>query len=170
MSDSSKFVNAYIENSMSMIQEQVALILQLKTQIKVTDDIIAEKDATISSLQNELIEFKTELQSTQSQLNENTSSTNEQINQSRADARRWEDEVNVLRAKVEHIDTFTNQINEMKLMIRDREEQIEKLKEKLEPKSSKTLPKKDINKKELVKEVEKPATIEMEEQAKTDDF
>ena len=45
--DSSKFVNAYIDNAMGMIHEQTALVLQLKTQAKVANDIIAEKDDVI---------------------------------------------------------------------------------------------------------------------------
>ena len=147
--DSSKFVNAYIENAMAMIQEQTALVLQLKTQAKVANDIIAEIDERIAAMEQEVERSRIELTTNKTDL----SSLNEKIN-----------EIAQLKAQLEHMNTFANQINEMKQMIKDRDLEIVKLKKKSEPKST---PKKDINKKELERPIvvmEKP----IEEQA--DDF
>ena len=47
MSDSNKFVNSYIETCMNTLQENLANIVQLKTQLKLANDLIAEKDAVI---------------------------------------------------------------------------------------------------------------------------
>jgi septal ring factor EnvC (AmiA/AmiB activator) len=155
MGDSSKFVNAYIENSMSMIHEQVALILQLKAQVKVTDDIIAEKDQIIASMVQEVENAKSELNNNKTDL----SQLNEKINEN-----------NALKGQLEHMNTFTNQINEMKQMIREKDKEIGKLKAKLEPKGLKPAPKKDINKKEVTQDIEPLVMKEPETEDKNDDF
>jgi len=155
MSDTSKFVNAYIENAMTMIHDNVALVLQLKAQAKVVNDMLAEKDERIAVLQNEVESIKSELSNSRS----NLSSYTEQINSSQANARKWEEEVEQLRNQMEHMQTFVNQINEMKKMLRGKDQEIEELKLKLNPvKVVKSPPsKKDINKKEVI---EKPVVIE----------
>ena len=54
MSDSNKFVNSYIETCMNTLQENLASIVQLKTQLKLANDLIAEKDAVIGNMLREL--------------------------------------------------------------------------------------------------------------------
>jgi predicted RNase H-like nuclease (RuvC/YqgF family) len=107
MSDQSKYINTYIENSIGMIHEYVGLVLQARTQAKIANDIVAEKDAIISSL-------------------------HEQVNQSRADASKWGQEYNSIKSNTEHTDTLVAQINEMKQMVITKNKEIEDLKNKIE--------------------------------------
>jgi len=149
MTDQNAYINAYVDNSVGMLHEYVTMVLQLKTQLKVTGDMVAGKDAAISSLEEQLAGVKSsldeqlagvksELDSYKSQIGTN----NEKINQSRADAIKWEQEYNDMKNKVSHMDTLISQMNEMKKLIIDKDNEIENLKEKLIPKSS---PKKSIN-------------------------
>ena len=161
MSDSNAYINAYVDNSVGMLHEYVTMVLQLKTQLKVTGDMVAVKDATITSFQEELDRVRAELDSTKSKLGNN----NEQVNQSRADAIKWEQEYNEMKNKVSHMDTLTSQMNEMKKLIIVKDEEIERLKDKLSPKPS---PKKVINTKD--KREEPIVMKEPETEDKNDDF
>lgn len=149
MSDQSKYVNTYIENSIGMIHEYVSLVLQARTQAKIANDIVAEKDATISSLDEQVQAFKSELEKNRNELNQTVATSNEQVNQSRADALKWEHEYNSIKAKAEHTDTLVAQINEMKQMVITKNNEIEDLKNKIEtltkPPVKTPSPKKVIN-------------------------
>jgi chromosome segregation ATPase len=161
MSDSNAYINAYVDNSVGMLHEYVTMVLQLKTQLKVTGDMVAVKDVTITSFQEELDRVRAELDSYKSKLGNN----NEQVNQSRADAIKWEQEYNDLKNKVSHMDTLTSQMNEMKKLIIVKDKEIERLKDKLSPKPS---PKKVINTKD--KREEPIVMKEPEPEDKNDDF
>lgn len=171
MTDSNAYINAYVDNSVGMLHEYVTMVLQLKTQLKVTGDMVAEKDATISSLreqasgvsselQEELNKVKGELESFRSQVGNN----NELINQSRSDAIKWEKEYNEMKNKMSHMDTLTSQMNEMKKMIIDKDNEINDLKDKLTPKSA---PKKVIN---TPKDKSETPLVMKEPEEKNDDF
>ena len=170
MTDQNAYINAYVDNSVGMLHEYVTMVLQLRTQLKIANDMVAEKDATISSLreqvsgvstelQEELNKVKGELESYRSQVGDN----NELINKSRADAIKWEQEYNDMKNKVSHMDTLTSQMNEMKKMIIDKDNEIQNLKEQLTPKPS---PKKVINTKD---KREEPLAMK-EPEDKNDDF
>jgi len=151
MSDSNAYINAYVDNSVGMLHEYVTMVLQLKTQLKVTGDILAEKDNVITELQKQV----------------------EQINQSRADASKWEQEYNSIKAKADHLETFANQVNEMKRMLQDKNNEIEVLQKKIDsltkPKTVKTSsPKKVINTQD--KREEPIVMEESEPEDKNDDF
>ena len=172
MTDQNAYINAYVDNSVGMLQEYVTMVLQLRTQNKIASDMVAEKDATISSLreqvdnvkvelEEELGKVKAELESYKSQLGNN----NEQINQSRADAIKWEKEYNDMKNKVSHMDTLTSQMNDMKKQIIDKDNEIQVLKDKLTPKESS--PKKVINTKD---KREEPVAMKEPETDKNDDF
>lgn len=171
MTDQNAYINAYVDNSVGMLHEYVTMVLQLRTQNKIANDMVAERDATISSLreqisgvsseqQEELDRVKRELESYRSQVRNN----NELINQSRADAIRWEQEYNEMKNKVSHMDTLTSQMNEMKKLIIDKDKEIESLKEKLTPKSP---PKKVIN---TPKDKSETPLVMKETEEKNDDF
>jgi chromosome segregation ATPase len=170
MTDQNAYINAYVDNSVGMLHEYVTMVLQLRTQNKIVNDMVVEKDATISSLreqvsgvstelQEELNKVKGELESYRSQIGNN----NEKINQSRADAIKWEQEYNDMKNKMSHMDTLTSQMNEMKKMIIDKDNEIQSLKDKLTPKPS---PKKVINTKD---KREEPLAMK-EPEDKNDDF
>ena len=54
MTDQSAYVNAYIENIMGMVHDQLNQIIQLKTQIKVTEPLLSQKEATIADLSSKI--------------------------------------------------------------------------------------------------------------------
>jgi chromosome segregation ATPase len=171
MTDQNAYINAYVDNSVGMLHEYVTMVLQLRTQNKIANDMVVEKDTTISSLreqisgvsseqQEELDRVKRELESYRSQVGNN----NELINQSRADAIKWEQEYNEMKNKVSHMDTLTSQMNEMKKLIIDKDKEIEDLKEKLTPKAP---PKKVIN---TPKDKSETPLVMKETEEKNDDF
>lgn len=152
MSDQSKYVNTFIENSVGMIHEYISLVLQLKTQVKLTEDMLAERNAITSSLEEQIRELRTELENSRNELNQTISSSNEQVNQSRADSSKWEQEYNAMKARADHLDTFANQVNEMKSMLIEKNKEIEDLQNKIENLSKKpakpAAPKLPLDKKE----------------------
>jgi len=103
-----KFVNSYIETCINTLQENLNNTLQIKTQLKVANDMIAEKDVAIGNLLREL-EDKKNVETLYHALLE----TNRAMN----------DELLGLRNKVTHLDTALRQVAEMKtmLLIKDKE-------------------------------------------------
>lgn len=136
MADTSAYVNAYIDNAVGMLHENINTILQMKTQAKLTADIISARNEEVKSLQVQLDDVKTELESTRANLEKEFESSrsdlqnklestvselektktvdNEEINKARADARKWEDEYNAIKGKQGLVDTLTNQFNDVK--------------------------------------------------------
>lgn len=124
MSDTNAFVNAYIDHAVGMIHENVGNILQLRSQLKVANDLIAEKDAVIGTLTSQL---------------ESSKINSDEMSVLRDQARHWEEAHNSMTNKVAHLDTALSQIAQMKKEILDKNDKISKLEEKLNP------PKKTIN-------------------------
>ena len=104
MSDNNKYVNLYIENALGLVHQYLNDILQLKTQNKILDDLVSEKDQVIKSLENNL--------------NQNTAN-NDEISRIRANANSMEEQYNAMKNKVSHMDTLLNQINDMKRIIQE---------------------------------------------------
>lgn len=112
MSDTNKYVNTYIENSISMLHEYVNTVIQLKTQLKLVNDLIKEKDEVISSLQEQ---------------NESNKHDVNEISQANANAKSWEEQYNAMKNKVSIIDTLTSQFNDAKKMVLEKNQEIQKL-------------------------------------------
>lgn len=108
-----KFVNSYIETCINTLQENLNNTLQLKTQLKVANDMIAEKDVAIGNLLREL-EDKKNVETLYHALLE----TNRAMN----------DELLGLRNKVTHLDTALRQVAEMKTMLLIKDKEIAALK------------------------------------------
>jgi len=144
MSDVNAFMNAYVDHAIGMIHENINVILQLRTQLKLANDLIVEKDGVIGSLTSQL---------------ESNKVNGDEISVLRDQARHWEDQHNAMRNKVSHLDTAMNQIADMKREIQVRDEKIAKLEEKLNP------TKKIINTKKP-----KPVENKPVEKAPEDDF
>ena len=134
MSDSNKFVNSYIETCMNTMQENLANIVQLKTQLKLANDLIAEKDIVIGNMMREL-EAKSHVENQYHEVTEMNRGLN--------------DELLGLRNKVTHLDTALRQVAEMKTMILLKDKEIENLKNK-EP---------EVTAKKKKKEVVEPVEI-----------
>jgi regulator of replication initiation timing len=184
MSDQNKYINTYIDIALGTVHDYLNTLLQTKTELRIANDLVSERDQVISALQTELEQEK---------------SYHTELDDARSNAVKWENEVNNLKNSVANFDTLTNQYNTLKQAIIDRDHENsrlkvenEQLKEKLkelskyekiakkeEKKSAVSpvaVPKKDINKETPVVETTplsmptpKPVTVtnKVEE---TDDF
>lgn len=132
MSDANKYVNFYIENSLSMVHENINLLLTARTQMKMLED-------QIGGLNAELERYKLD---------------SGELEEARQNARTWEQEYNGMKNKIEHMDTLLRQVSEMKKMIVDLTSEKTKLLEKVERLGLKNdptkSPKKGINKEKKV--------------------
>lgn len=107
--DQNKYVNAYIESTVGMLHENISQLLQLKAQLKMTNDVVSEKDNIISELTNKLNTNQTFEQEYHRIVQRNQELENENMG---------------LKSKVSHLDTFVNQINMMKNTIIENEKTI----------------------------------------------
>lgn len=129
MSDQ-KYVNYYIENAVGVAHDYLNTILQLKTQLKMTNDVIAEKDGVIGSLQSEVESLRNHINDVVNQnenLNDSVTSLNQNLNVSSSSIKALEDELFSLRNKTSHMETLINQVNQMKSIIKEKDAQIEAL-------------------------------------------
>lgn len=128
--DQSKYINTYIDVIISQLHETLASNLQLKTQLKIANDIIQEKDSIIGNLQNQYSAIQ---------------NNDGDVQRAREQAKHWEDSYHAMNAKVAHMDTLLNQVKDMKAIILEKDKIIENLK----------TPKKVINtKKKIVEKLE----------------
>lgn len=144
--DQNKFINTYIDISINSLLEYVKTNLQLQTQIKVHEFVVADKDQIIASLTQ--------------QLNENKVADDWKVKYEAAEAN-----YAAILGKLKHMDTLLGQINEMKKMVATKDAQIAILNKELEELKS-PLATKVINTK-----VKKKAEEPVKETEKTlDDF
>ena len=156
MSDAQqKFINLYVDKAVGMLHEYLGTIIQLKTQLQMANDLIQEKDQVIASFNNESEKIKSE-----------STNLNQELEQVKSNARSWEDQFNAMKNKVSHMDTLTNQLNEMKSSLIAKNEEIDNLNKVIE--ELKTPAKKVINTKKD-KSV-KPAMVIPDPPNETDDF
>lgn len=116
MSDTNAYVNAYIDNAVGMIHENINVVLQLKTQVKMANDIIKEKDNIIGSLMSQL---------------ESSKKISDELAHYREVARQAEEAQKNAASKNAHMDIAVSQIASMKSEIKIRDAKILKLEEKL---------------------------------------
>jgi chromosome segregation ATPase len=116
------YVSAYLDNAINLVHEQVNSILQLKTQLKIAESIISQKDKEFSDLQNQL-------QSTSL----SSQNTNEELVRLREENRRLNDEHFAMSHKINHMDTLLKQVSDMKSEIQKRDAVVKELEEKLKP-------------------------------------
>lgn len=181
---SEKYFNAYVDSAVGLIHEYVASTLQLKAQLRVANEVIAEKDNTITSLSNEVQSLRTNSnqanQELQAQMHDLQVKLSE-AEKAKVDAKYWEDSYHGMANKVSHMDLLTNQFNDMKsqFLAKCREfedlqrnfnekcEEIERLKTKpVESDLSNRVSKKVINNKSSASQVAQTKTVE----ANIDDF
>jgi hypothetical protein len=118
MSESNAYVNAYIDSAIGLIHEKINVVLQLKTQLKMANDIVAEKDSIIGSLASQLETIKF---------------NSDEMSVLRGQAQHWEDMYNVAMRKAGQADTALNQLGQMKQELYQRDIKIALLEEKLNP-------------------------------------
>lgn len=109
--DQNTFINTYIDIIINALQDYIKANLQLQTQLKVNELVIAEKDKTIASLNQQIAENKI--------------------------ADDWKTKFEAAEAnysaaltKLSHMDALLKQVAEMKTMISARDTEISNLKRK----------------------------------------
>lgn len=164
MTDSSAYINAYIETTMGVLHENLSNILQTKTQLKLSNDLLKIKNEEVARLQQELEKVKEESGKTLSELEK---------------SKKVEEEIHALRNKASIADSMTNQFNDVKRQLIEKNDEITLLKDKInklnvtitELKSKKQTVKKDaqVSPKKLIntKNIVPPPVVEEE---KADDF
>jgi chromosome segregation ATPase len=145
MSDPNKFINTYIDTTIATLHEYVGSSLQLKTQLKLANDLLLERDAAISKLTDEkdaviskltdekdveLARLTGELES----INNNFSATQDNTETMKAALLSCQDKLRIaeeshsaISSKVSHMDTLLKQLSDMKNEIRTRDDQISSL-------------------------------------------
>ena len=152
MSDTNAFINAYIDNSIGMIHENISNILQLKSQLKIANDTIAQKDAVIGNLYNEIEQLK---------------NINSEMANLRQELEECVDANHALKNKASHMDTLMNQVSQMKSAILERDARIEKLTGEEEEKTKSLL----NTKSKKMTEVSSSKSVTLSStKAETDDF
>ena len=135
MVDQNKFINTYIDIIVNTLLEQIKSNLQLQTQVKVHEFVVADKDQIIASLNQ--------------QLSDNRVAEDWKVKYEAA-----ETNYSAVLGKVKHMDTLLAQVGEMKNIISAREAEIRNLKLELDSIKA-SLPTKVINTK-VKKKAEEP--------------
>lgn len=115
--DQNKFINTYVDHAIGMVHENISVILQLKTQLKLAQELIVEKDQIIKDIEQQLESSKTDTS---------------ELNTHRNNARVWEDSYNAMKQKISHMDTLVKQISDMKNVILEKNNVIKDLSEEIE--------------------------------------
>jgi uncharacterized phage infection (PIP) family protein YhgE len=134
MSDPNKFINTYIDTTIATLHEYVGSSLQLKTQLKLANDLLLERDAAISKLTDEKDAAVSRLTSEIESIN-NSFSTNQDNTETMKVAllscqdklRIAEESHSAISSKVSHMDTLLKQLSDMKNEIKTRDDQIASL-------------------------------------------
>ena len=146
MSDPNKFINTYIDTTIATLHEYVGSSLQLKTQLKLANDLLLERDAAISKLTDEKDAAVSRLTSEIESIN-NTFSTNQDNTETMKAAllscqdklRIAEESHSAISSKVSHMDTLLKQLSDMKNEIKTRDDQIASLNSDLVAKDTQIL-------------------------------
>lgn len=110
--DQTKFINTYIDVIINSLQEHIKANLQLQTQVKVQEFVVAEKDQIIASLTQ--------------QVNDNKLAEDWRVKYEAA-----ETNYSAILGKLKHMDTLLAQVNEMKKTIISKDAEIELLHKEL---------------------------------------
>lgn len=149
MSDQTAFINAFIDQAVETTHNYLNDILQLKTKLKLANDLIAQHTQTISTLTEQT---------------KNNSVNVEDLNRARANAKEWEEKYNSLLNKSSHMDALVNQHNELKAehskVCVERDELREKLKATINTKEKETNSSTTFKKKNIKVEVNKKEEID----------
>jgi len=125
--DQNGYINAYVDIVIGQLHEMLSSNLQLKTQNRLANEIIQEKDNLIGELQNKINAV---------QNNDND------VQAARENAKKWEDSYHTMVNKVTHMETLLNQVKDMKAIILEKDKIILKLQQNIEDLKT---PKKVIN-------------------------
>lgn len=123
MSDPNKFINTYIDTTIATLHEYVGSSLQLKTQLKLANDLLVERDATITQLTSEIESINNSFSTNQ----DNTETMKVALLSCQDKLRIAEESHIAISSKVSHMDTLLKQLSDMKNEIKTRDDQIASL-------------------------------------------
>lgn len=116
---SDKYYNAYVDSAVGLIHDYISMNLQLKAQIRVANDILAEKDRLLIEKETVINNLQNDVDVAKSAFLEN--------DKLRTDAKYWEDSYHGMMNKVSHMETLTAQFNDMKRQFLSKCEELESL-------------------------------------------
>ncbi len=161
---SDKYFNAYVDSAVGIIHENLNLILQLKAQLRVANELISEKDSVINS---QLAEKDNTINSLSSEIT-NLRNQSVDMEEAKRNAKHWEDSYHAINNKVAHMENLTKQYNELKAQFFTVSEELKLAKLKIEElQNVNKVPKKVLNTKSPLR-VDK--TEEKTKETLTDDF
>jgi DNA repair exonuclease SbcCD ATPase subunit len=195
MSDANKYINVYIENALGLVHEYINILLKTKTEAKLMEEVLKDKDLEIARLSEEV-----------TGLRGNSVNVNEALEKARV----WEDQYNSMKQRVAHMDTMASGFNEIKQRLVEKNTEVDRiatelqqlrqdvaeknniiqeLEKQLKPflkdvkvtatKKAVTPPKKEINTVDKAKEVPAPepvkiinklSQLKVQKEEETDDF
>lgn len=177
MSDPNKYINVYIENALGLVHEYINILLKTKTEAKLMEEVLKDKDLEIARLAEEV-----------TGLRGNSVNVNEALEKARV----WEDQYNSMKQRVAHMDTMASGFNEIKQRLVEKNTDVDRMATELEqlrqdvadkdklilelekelrpfrkdikvvaPKKAVTAPKKEINTVDKAKEVPAPEPVKV---------
>lgn len=111
--DHTKYINTYIDVAMSTIHENTAQLLQLKTQSRIANELVSERDSQIEVLKQQIEDLSTSVIDLDS-----IKSRNEELQQQHTG----------ILNKLSHMDNLMKQVTDMKQEIIARNTEIDSLK------------------------------------------
>jgi predicted RNase H-like nuclease (RuvC/YqgF family) len=117
MSDQGKFINTYIDVIIGTVHETLNSNLQLKTQLKLSNDLLAEKDAEIKKYQSIIDDMNKNKEDFSAAVQTNQS----EIENLKSQLSRNQQECETYKSKASHTDALLQQIVSMKQEVRNRD-------------------------------------------------
>ena len=112
MSDPNKYINVYIENSLGLVHEYINILLKTKTEAKLMEEVLKDKDLEIARLSEEV-----------TGLRGNSVNVNEALEKARV----WEDQYNSMKQRVAHMDTMASGFNEIKQRLVEKNTDVDRM-------------------------------------------
>jgi chromosome segregation ATPase len=142
MESNDKFFNAYVDLAIGTLHQNINTIIEIKTQVKLLEDLVREKDQVISALDGTIGALNEEKKNGLSDIDrlytekeqiridlENKLELIKKENESLKEKLKLvEDKYETIQQKSTHMSTYESQIKDMKKEILAKNEEIEKLK------------------------------------------
>lgn len=146
MSDQTTFINTYVDTVVETLHNNVNEIMQLKTSLKIANNLVLEKDQVITNMLQEKDQTVSDLSQQKDHvidsLNKEIDSLREQkinsensinhLNDSLNNAKRWEEQYHAMVNKVSNMDALSNQFNDLKTEFKSKNVECDNLKEENE--------------------------------------
>lgn len=112
MSDPNRYINVYVENALGMVHEYINMLLQHRTQAKLMEETIKDRELDIARLTEEV-----------TQLRQNNTNVTEAMEKVRV----WEEKYNSMKQQVAHMDTMASSFNDMKKRLIEKNTEVDQI-------------------------------------------